>query len=99
MARGDQSGIRAGRAAQVLENPEFQAAFDSARETIVSDMERLELDGANDAAAAALIHRLQATTAFKAELVRLLQSHDRELTRAKRHEAAAKHRDGMPPNH
>ena len=79
--------VRANRAAQVLENAEFQEAFATYRERVVGEMERLELDGSNSEQAAALVQKLQAALGFKAEFVRLLQSGDRAEKRTERDDA------------
>lgn len=84
MGRRDDIDVRATRALQVVENPEFKAAFDAQRERIVNEMERLTLDGSNDSAAAALVYKLQAAKDFKAEFVRLIQAGDRAVKRAER---------------
>lgn len=76
--------VRAQRAAQIVDNPEFQRAFDKVRDNLVNEMERLKLDGSNDAAAVSLIQQLQAAKNFKAEFVRLIASGERTVKRSER---------------
>ncbi len=76
--------VRATRAAQVIDNPEFQQAFAGARDAIVNEMERLTLTGDNDAHAARLVMKLQAAKEFKSMFVSLIAAGERAVKREER---------------
>lgn len=99
MSNRDSLAVRAQQALRVVQDPMFIEAFDSSRQRIVDEMERLELDGDNDAHAASLVHKLQAAKSFKQEFLRVIQAGDREAQRAERDEKDAKIFDpNAPPN-
>ena len=78
--------VHAAQAQQVLDNPAFERAFEEHRKSVITKLERLELTGDNDSAAAALVHELQAAKNFKAELVRKIFAGDRAAERDERQE-------------
>lgn len=86
MSKRDSKSVRASRALRVLQDPEFQAAFDTQREGVISSLERLSLDGSPEVGnqALELVRRLQAGNEFKRELIRTLRAGDAEAQREAR---------------
>ena len=85
MSNRDSVGAKAQRALQILQNPEFKATFDAQRNQIISELEKIKLDGSPeiDRQVVELVRKLQSAISFKREFVRLVEAGDRAERRDK----------------
>lgn len=74
----DDPVVMGNRAAQLWGNPMLRAAFDLERERLISQIERLPLNGTNDAQAIALVRDLQSALNFKRNLKSIIVAGDAE---------------------
>ena len=81
MSARDSKISRGLTAAQLLDSAEFKNAFTSVRDAVISEIEKLALDGTNDATAVSLVRDLQAARNFKKYFVSLVRSADSQSKR------------------